>query len=157
VPVAVAGGVLPDLDHFLDSRFDAKDEHGRNVHMLRVLHAWEYALALLVLMLTFWYHPLLLAMVLGQASHVILDQLANRPRLLAYSFLYRLRYNFERRRLTPRIYDPAYIRRYTEPKPLWAKYEPTLWRLYVRIRNRRRSKAVKSALGGEVTRHENRR
>ncbi|MCI0438607.1 MAG: metal-dependent hydrolase [Chloroflexi bacterium] len=151
VPIAVAGGVLPDVDHFVDYHFDKKDEDGRNWHMFRLLHAWEYALAGLIVLLGFWFHPLLLALVLGQASHIFLDQLANRPRALAYSFLYRAMYNFERRRLTPRIYKPEYIRRFKEPKPRWAKYEPTLWRLYARLRGGRRV-----AHSHEEAQHENR-
>jgi len=131
VPASVAAGVLVDLDHISD--FFEPQEEGRLRYMLRFFHAWEYFLMALAVLLTFSQHPLFLAAVLGYLSHLALDQFTNRSHPLAYFILFRASRRFERRRLTPHIFEESYRRLLEAPKPWWARLEPTLWRLVTRI------------------------
>ena len=55
IPIALAAGVLVDVDHVVDI-FDSEDQ-GHKRHMLRLLHAWEYLLVTLVVVLVFSLHP----------------------------------------------------------------------------------------------------
>ena len=135
VPASVAAGVLVDLDHISD--FFEPREEGRLRYMLRFFHAWEYFLMALVVLLAFSQHPLFLAAVLGYLSHLALDQFTNRSHPLAYFILFRASRRFERRQLTPHIFEKSYRRSLEAPKPWWARLEPTLWRLVTRIRSSR--------------------
>ncbi|GEM_PF-824707 len=82
IPVAVAAGVLPDLDHLLDYyvryfRFNWK-------YMFLLLHGWEY-LAAGVLIYGLWVRePWLLAALLGYATQVGADQFNNRVKWHTY-------------------------------------------------------------------------
>ena len=67
VPAAIVTGVLIDGDHVLD--FLDWFLKGYRRHMLVLLHAWEYLIALFVVML-FWQNPIYIAAVLGYAAHV---------------------------------------------------------------------------------------
>lgn len=103
--------------------------------MLRLFHAWEYP-AIALVALAFWYHPLLLAAILGHLSHLILDQIFNSVRPLAYFISYRVLKRFNRHILSPRIFERhADILRY--PAPWWGRLEPTLWKIVIRRRLRR--------------------
>ena len=131
IPTAVAAGVLVDLDHLIDF-FDSKDE-GRNRHMFRPFHAWEYFLAALVLLLLSWPDPLFLAAVLGYLSHLVIDQFTNRVHPLAYSIAFRASRGFRRQYLTPFLFDESFKMPKT-PRPLWGRVEPSLWRLVTKLR-----------------------
>jgi hypothetical protein len=131
IPTAVAAGVLVDLDHFIDF-FDSKDE-GRNCHMFRPFHAWEYFLAALVLLVLFWPNTLFLAALLGYLSHLAIDQLTNRVHPLAYLLVFRASRGFRRRHLTPFLFDESY-KLPKAPRPLWGRLEPSLWRLVTKLR-----------------------
>lgn len=103
--------------------------------MLRFFHAWEYSATALVA-LVIWYHPLLLAAFLGHLSHMILDQIFNSVHPLAYFMSYRVLKRFNRRALTPRVFElNADIFRYSTP--WWGRLEPTLWKIVIRRRIRR--------------------
>ena len=132
IPVALAAGVLPDLDHLIDF-FDSED-HGRQRHMLRPFHAWELALMLLFVAVAFYSGDLFLAAVLGYLGHLAIDQLANRVHPLGYFITFRAMKGFRRRHLTPHIYDPAYMAA-RKAMPLWGKLEPSIWRLVSRLRS----------------------
>ena len=131
IPVAVAAGVLPDLDHLIDF-LDSKDQ-GRRQHMLRPFHAWEYLIIASIVGLGFYSDGLFVVAVLGYLSHLAIDQLANQVHPLAYSLAYRASKGFHRRHLTPRLFQ----RRAELPQeqmPLWGRLEPSLWRLITRNR-----------------------
>ena len=135
IPVAFAAGILPDLDHVTDF-FDSRDE-GRNCHMLRPFHAWEYFVASLVVVLAFYSGPLFWAALLGYLGHLALDQTANRTHPLAYFIIYRASKGFRRRHLTPHIFDPKYIAE-RESMSFWGRLEPSIWRLVTKLRGKRR-------------------
>ena len=127
VPVAVATGVLIDSDHVTDV-FDHAFLGPRR-HMVRLFHAWEYTAAGFIA-LGFWYHPILLAATLGHLSHMMLDQVTNEVRPLAYSLIYRIRHRFARTELGHKWSEDSSLRRLS-PTPLWGRIEPTGWRLYL--------------------------
>ena len=133
VPVAVATGVLIDSDHVTDV-FGA-EFMGPRPYMVRFFHAWEYTAAGLIA-LGFWYHPILLAATLGHLSHLMLDQVTNEVRPLAYSLIYRIRHRFARTELSPKWSEDSSPRRLS-PTPLWGRIEPTGWRLYLYYRRSR--------------------
>jgi hypothetical protein len=122
--VAVPAGVLNDADHLVDYYlwYIKKDRR----RLILVFHAWEYAFVGILLALTVWSHPLLLAAALAHAGHLVGDHLANRPAsLLTYSLIYRARMRFERTRLvrwTPTTLSDAL----NSDIPLWRVIEPRL-------------------------------
>ena len=127
VPVAVATGVLIDSDHVTDVFYPVFMRPRR--HMLRLFHAWEYTAAGFIA-LAFWYHPILLAATLGHLSHMVLDQVTNEVRPLAYSLVYRIRHRFARTELGNKWSEDSALRR-RSPTPPWGRIEPTGWRLYL--------------------------
>ena len=132
IPFAIITGVFTDADHLLDY-VEPRDGHFLR-YMTRPLHAWEFALVGLGIMLGFWYHPLFLAAVVGYASHLLVDQIGNQSHPLAYFVLYRASKRFRRRQLTPHLFTGTY-EFLPEDAPLWAKVEPRLYRLYRRRRD----------------------
>ena len=128
VPFAFATGVFLDADHVFDYyvAFFRRDKE----RVFVLAHGWEYALAGTVLLLGIWYHPWLLAAVLGMLGHLIADQVANKPRhLLGYAVLYRLHAGFRREPL----FDQAasnlseVLHKHI---PLWSAIEPRLPALF---------------------------
>ncbi len=134
VPVALAAGVLPDLDHLVDY-IDSKDE-GWKRHMFRPFHAWEYFFLASIVALAFYSNQLFLIAILGYLSHIAIDQFANRVHPLAYTLTYRVLKGFRRRELTPHLFEPRY-RMTQQPIPFWARMEPSVWKLVVYLRSRR--------------------
>lgn len=133
VPVALAAGVLPDLDHVIDY-LDSKDA-GWQRHMFRPFHAWEYFFLASIVALAFYSNQLFLVAIFGYLSHIAIDQLGNRTHPLAYTLTYRVFKGFRRRVLTPHLFDPGY-RIERQPMPNWARLDPTLWKIVVAVRNR---------------------
>ena len=133
VPVAIATGVLIDSDHILDW-MDWLSK-GYKSHLLVLFHAWEYTLVGLLVLATFWYHPLLLAAVLGHLGHLIGDQIANPVHPLGYSIIYRITHRFDHGRLVHehRLFVPH------EEVPLWGQVEPWLWKFLQRRRHSRQA------------------
>ena len=127
VPVAVATGVLIDSDHVTD--VFGPEFMGPRPHMVRFFHAWEYTAAGFIA-LGFWYHPIILAAVLGHLSHMVFDQVTNQVRPLAYSLLYRGRHKVARKELSQRRPEDSSLPP-RSPTPLWGRIEPTGWRLYL--------------------------
>ena len=125
--MAVATGVLIDSDHVTD--VFGPEFMGPRPHMVRFFHAWEYTAAGFIA-LGFWYHPIILAAVLGHLSHMVFDQVTNQVRPLAYSLLYRVRHKFARKELSQRRPEDSSLPP-RSPTPLWGRIEPTGWRLYL--------------------------
>ena len=90
-------GVLLDLDHVYD--YYQWYVKGRRNKLYIWLHAWEYSAAGILVLASVWYHPLLVAFVVGHLSHVTADHLHNRLVGFGYSLLYRLMVRFERVRI----------------------------------------------------------
>ena len=134
VPVALAAGILPDLDHLID-HLDSQDE-GRQRHMFRPFHAWEYFFLASIVALAVYSNQLFLVAIFGYLSHIVIDQLGNRVHPLAYTLTYRVIKGFRRRELTPHLFEPGY-RMAQQPVPFWARLEPSLWKFVVAMRHRR--------------------
>ncbi|PKB61534.1 MAG: hypothetical protein BZY79_03000 [SAR202 cluster bacterium Casp-Chloro-G4] len=98
-------------------------------YMTRPFHTWEFVLIGIGIMLGFWYHPLLLAALVGYGSHMLVDQIGNQSHPLAYFVLYRASKRFRRRQLTPHLYTGQY-RFLPDDAPWWARVEPRIYRLY---------------------------
>lgn len=132
IPVAVAAGVLTDLDHLVDV-FDS-EEDGRNRHMLRLFHAWEFAALGVFALFAYFNNPLFLAALLGYISHLALDEVGNTTNSFAYFITYRAFVRFRRRRLTPQIFSPRQWPE-TDP-PYWARFEPTVYKVWIWYRTK---------------------
>ena len=132
IPVAFCSGVLIDIDHALD--FYNWYFRGDRRYLLVVFHAWEFSLLGLVALFAFYYHPLLLAAVLGHLGHIITDQLANSFHPMAYSIVCRLRHRFDRPQLMgERLYSLSQALH--NSIPFWGHLEPWLLRIASRIRS----------------------
>jgi len=99
-------GVLIDLDHW----FDYFAEYGRRIrvrHFFQVahdrayrrgvlfLHGWEWVILLAGATWWFDYPSWLAGITLGWGTHLVADQLYNRPRPWGYSLAYRIRHGFD--------------------------------------------------------------
>lgn len=128
VPVAVGAGVLIDGDHILDFLDWVAAGYKRSVFVL--LHAWELAASGVVVLAAFWYHPLLLAAVLGYLSHLVADQIGNPMHPLGYSILYRVRSGFRHSHLVrgPQTLVPEH------DIPFGRYMAPWLYRVVARLR-----------------------
>ena len=137
VPAAIVTGVLIDGDHVLD--WADWIYYGYRKHMIVLLHAWELVVLLLASLL-FWQHPIFLAGVLGYTGHVVSDHLLNPTRPWTYSLVYRVYRRFRREWLEKSVPPDIDV----GPTPVWANFEPTLWKL-VRWRRKRRIRAARKA------------
>ena len=136
LPAAIATGVLVDADHVLDFYYLYVKKDRRRIFVL--LHGWEYSVVALALVLGVWYHPALLAGVLGHLGHLAGDQARNSPaHPLAYSIAYRAGSRFRRAGLFPE--PPATLSEALHQSiPLWDRIEPSLLRLSSGYRRARR-------------------
>ena len=87
-------GVLMDLDHCFDYYHWYIRRRDNKVYVL--FHAWEYSIVGLALLVSWFYHPLLLAAVVAHATHVLTDHLHNRLSRFGYSIIYRAAKKFDR-------------------------------------------------------------
>lgn len=87
---ALATGVLPDIDHFIDySYYRWRKEH----RLILPLHGYEFALLGTVLALLKGNKVLGIA-ALSYLIHLLADQTENRTRILGYSLLFRAWHRF---------------------------------------------------------------
>jgi hypothetical protein len=82
MPITIAAGVLPDVDHLLDyyNRYIRRD--WRRIYLL--LHGWEYFAAAVGLYLFAFREPWMLAVALGYLTQIGGDQLFNGGRWFSY-------------------------------------------------------------------------
>ena len=109
LPVALAAGVLPDLDHLFDYyNWYIRRDHRR---LFLLLHGWEYLAAGIAVYVAYLSEPWLLAALLGYATQIGGDQLFNRQRAFTYSLAARAALRFDRRRCSwshpARAYEAA--------------------------------------------------
>lgn len=130
VAAAFVTGVLIDVDHVLDYyNWYWRRDKGK---LYVFFHGWEYSAVALVLVLAVWYHPVLLAAVLGHIGHLICDQVGNRPmHPMAYSVIYRISSGFDRLRLAGEVPD-TFSEAFSKI-PLWPKVEPLVVRIVSRL------------------------
>ncbi len=110
--LAVLGGILIDLDHFLDyfmyygAKFDIRDfvcnRFLASGKIYLVFHAWELIFILLGLsFFVSWIFPLAISM----AAHILFDQLTNHPGEPFFYFLaYRWYHKFDLKKISMRRY-----------------------------------------------------
>ena len=96
--VALGVGVLMDVDHLYD--YYQRYVKGKKDRVYVLFHAWEYPMIMSFISLVF-YHPFLLAVILGHLAHVTTDHVWNRLTPFAYSITYRAIKGFDSRRITP--------------------------------------------------------
>ena len=124
LPAAFVAGALNDADHLLDYYLWYVRRDRR--HLFLFFHGWEYAIFGLVLSLTIWRDPILLAAALGHLGHITGDQLFNRLKnKMAYSIVYRMRTGFDRERLIGEM--PSTMSQALDHNiPLWGLIEARL-------------------------------
>jgi hypothetical protein len=93
VPVAMAAGVLPDLDHLFDYYLWWVRRERRFLFLL--LHGWEYLALLIVLYLFVINEPWLLAATLGYTTQIASDQFMNKPSWRTYLITVRALHGFK--------------------------------------------------------------
>ena len=92
-------GVLMDADHLFDYYQWYVKRRQDKFYVL--LHAWEYSLVGLALLVSLFYHPLFLATVAAHLSHMATDQLHNRVAPWGYFITYRIIKRFDAATLAP--------------------------------------------------------
>ena len=92
-------GLLMDIDHLYD--FYQWYIKGRPNKIYILFHAWEYSAVGVIALASFFFHPILLAVVLAHLAHVATDHFHNRLPPLAYFILYRLLKRFDTKIITP--------------------------------------------------------
>lgn len=110
---AFAGGILVDLDHFIDYFFAfglkfRLDYFIKGYQFLKLdklyipLHSWELIILLFLLLLIFMNFKnfitlkiIILAFILALFFHLIVDTVTNNVTFQGYSFFYRMRHNFD--------------------------------------------------------------
>ncbi len=97
--IAVGVGVFVDVDHLVDlyQSWIRRDP----TKVIVPFHGWEYSIAGLLVLVLVFYHPILLAVVLGHLSHVATDHFHNRLTLLGYFVLYRAWVRFDAQKIAP--------------------------------------------------------
>lgn len=101
--VAVAAGVLPDLDHAVDYAYYYWK---RNHRLILPLHGYEYA-AIGGLLAFTQKEPLLGIAATSYLIHLMADQAENQTKRLGYSLLYRASKNFRLDRISTVPEDAA--------------------------------------------------
>ncbi len=101
--MAVGVGVFMDADHLYDCY--QRYIKGNLTKTYLLLHAWEYSIAGLGVLLVY-YHPILLACVLAHLAHVVTDHFVNKLHPLGYSITYRALKRFDGPSISPN-YDPV--------------------------------------------------
>lgn len=115
VIAAFIGGVLIDIDHFIDyflafgfqfsiDAFQRGDQFSKLNKLYIVLHAWEWVILLLVFAFIIhkrkkirYKHYIIsftVALALGMVYHLFFDSIANETTLVSYSIVYRIYHNF---------------------------------------------------------------
>ena len=119
---ALGVGVLTDVDHLFDLyRWYIR---GKKYKTYLWFHAWEYSITGLLLVGLFYYHPLLLAVVLAHLGHVAADHFHNRRPLWTYFITYRALVRFDTARIAPKhdaLHPP---RPWLEAVPFGKRIEP---------------------------------
>jgi len=98
-------GVLLDIDHL----FEYFTHTGMNINIKRFFHysyqikykrlylffhAYEYLIFIALITIIAGYHPLLIAIGIGMMQHLLLDQIYNQARPMAYFISYRIKNGF---------------------------------------------------------------
>ena len=119
--VALGVGVLMDVDHLYD--YYQRYVKGKKDRVYVLFHAWEYPMIMSFISLVF-YHPFLLAVILGHLAHVTTDHVWNRLTPFAYSITYRAIKGFDSRHIAPHHHVMDSYRSLPHLLPLGYRVEP---------------------------------
>ena len=119
--VALGVGVLMDVDHLYD--YYQRYVKGKKDRVYVLFHAWEYPMIMSFISLVF-YHPFLLAVILGHLAHVTTDHVWNRLTPFAYSITYRAIKGFDSRHIAPHHHVMDSYRSLPHLLPLGHRVEP---------------------------------
>lgn len=119
--VALGVGVLMDLDHLFD--YYQRYIRGKNNRIYVLFHAWEYPMVLSLIGL-FFYHPFLLAAILGHVAHVATDHIWNRLSPFAYWITFRVFKGFDSRYISPHHHAMDSYRSLPHLLPFGHRIEP---------------------------------
>ena len=119
--VALGVGVLMDVDHLYD--YYQRYVKGKKDRVYVLFHAWEYSMIMSFISLVF-YHPFLLAVILGHLAHVTTDHVWNRLTPFAYSITYRAIKGFDSRHIAPHHHVMDSYRSLPHLLPLGHRVEP---------------------------------
>jgi len=119
--VALGVGVLMDVDHVYD--YYQRYVKGKKDRVYVLFHAWEYPMIMSFISLVF-YHPFLLAVILGHLAHVTTDHVWNRLTPFAYSITYRAIKGFDSRHIAPHHHVMDSYRSLPHLLPLGHRVEP---------------------------------
>lgn len=99
LPITIGTGILVDIDHLPDMVWHHFFKKQATASF--VLHSWEWLIGLFCLGIVVWFHWWIIAVIAGYASHIMTDQLFNKPKLLSYSFIFRATKAFKFRCIFP--------------------------------------------------------
>ncbi len=112
VVLVVIGGILIDLDHFIDYfshygfKFDLKKfvfiGYLKSGKIYVYFHSWELIILIYITGLFFGWGKYSMALSLGMLGHLIIDS-TFRKAFLPYSLFYRMWYNFDAYKILPRF------------------------------------------------------
>ena len=119
--LALGVGVLMDVDHLYD--YYQRYVKGKKDRVYVLFHAWEYSMIMSFISLVF-YHPFLLAVILGHLAHVTTDHVWNRLTPFAYSITYRAIKGFDSRHIAPHHHVMDSYRSLPRLLPLGHRVEP---------------------------------
>jgi hypothetical protein len=106
VLIGTAAGVLPDADHLLD--FYNWYIRGNRKKWLLLFHGWEYLVLMVIAYFAIGTPSWLLAVILGYATQIGADQIANPSYWHTYSITSRMMKKFNREAITPNHPDVGY-------------------------------------------------
>jgi len=100
-------GVFIDVDHYFDyikhtgwnlnlKQFFYLSYGGKLDRFYLLFHGYEYLLLLTAIIVISDFNPLIIAAAIGYTQHLILDQIFNQVKPLAYFLIYRLKNRFSK-------------------------------------------------------------
>ena len=106
--ITFLSGILIDADHLLDLILVIRAS--RRTRVIIFLHAWEWALALLLAASLLSWNPIVTALAIGVSGHLLTDQIANGLPPLTYFIIYRAR-----KRFSGPVLDPHPLNKFLTP------------------------------------------
>lgn len=120
--IALGVGVLVDIDHVID--FYQWWIRCRPNKLFILFHGWEYSLIGILVLVSVYYHPILLAVTVSHLGHVATDHIHNRLVPLGYFILYRVWVRFDAVKIAPEINIQNSYRSLPNIIPLGQLWEP---------------------------------
>ena len=110
--VSFLSGVLIDIDHVFDyfwefrkrlivKEFFDLNYQGKTFFLMIVFHSWELLALLSICAFLMSWNPWAVGVTIGFTQHIVLDQIFNKSKRLAYFFLWRLKNGFRIKKMLP--------------------------------------------------------